>query len=159
MDKRANSKNNLWFSYSSSRRTVIAIVLIVMLGIGTFGFGATASVKAATWQNETAQDVVAAYYYNINAKDYYSAYLLWGRNFQSTHSYSAFAGGFADTVSDDINIHSTSQQANGTTRVDVTLYATEAVAAGTRISTYQGWYIVGPEDGVLKLLSANIWRV
>jgi hypothetical protein len=145
--------------WSMSRRIVIAAVLVVVMGIVAWNFGAAAPVKATPLRHSTAQDVVITYFNDINAKDYYSAYLLWGRDFQSKNSYSAFASGFANTLRDEGNVTGTEQQADGTVRVDVTFYATESVPSGTQISTFQGWYIVGPEDGSLKLLSANIQRV
>lgn len=150
-----NQTNNRLHS-SVFRRTVIAGVLIIALGITAPGFRTEMPVKAVTVQHSTAEDVVSSYYYYINTGQYFAAYQLWGSNFQSTHSYESFADGFANTQHDDLNIFNVTQRTDGTVKVGVTIYATET---GSHISTYQGWYIVGPESGQLKLLSANIQRV
>lgn len=70
------------------------------------------------------------------------------------HSYNDFVHGFANTQHDDIAIQDITQLPDGTTRAGVTLYATETGPSGTQIKTFQGWYILGQEDGTLKLLKA-----
>ena len=50
--------------------------------------------------------VVESYFAAINAQDYAQAWSLGGKNLGG--SYSAFASGFADTVSDNVNVLSTS---------------------------------------------------
>ncbi|HVW41190.1 MAG TPA: zinc ribbon domain-containing protein [Amycolatopsis sp.] len=77
-------------------------------------------------------DVVTAFYDAINARDFPSAWNLGGKNFG--RSYAEFAGGFSNTLYDDITITSVT----GNT-VKVTVFASES---GGVTSTYQGSYTV-----------------
>jgi serine/threonine protein kinase len=106
-----------------------------------------------------AQSVVQSYYGAINQADYQTAYQLWGTNYQRAHPYDQFAAGFATTVYDTITLKSTTQQANGTYSVAVTLVATNKTTTGTTTTTYSGSYTVGQENGTMKLLTANFQQI
>jgi serine/threonine protein kinase len=108
---------------------------------------------------ELARSVVKSYYAAINRADYQSAYQLWGTNYQNSHPYNQFANGFATTVHDTITLNATTQQADGTYSVAVTLVAINKTSTGTVTTTYSGHYIVGLENGQMKLLTANFQQV
>lgn len=99
-----------------------------------------------------AQAVIQRYYDDINATNYQDAYNQWGSNYQSTHSYSSFASGFAQTIHDSITFGAITSLSDGTVQVEVTL---QAVSSGPTTSTFHGYYIVGQENGSWKLLNAN----
>ena len=102
---------------------------------------------------QQAQTLVQHYYDDINNKNYAASYALLGSQMQQNQqSYDQYTAGFADTQQDAITITSTSQQADGTVRVDLTLQATHTDSTQ---QTYQGYYIVGPENGSLKILSGQ----
>jgi len=106
---------------------------------------------------QQAQAVVQQYYNDINNADYQSAYNLWGSSYQSSHSYSSFANGFANTVHDTISFGTITPLPDGTVQVSITLQAVDKNSSGgTTTSTFQGSYNVGQENGSWKLLSANI---
>jgi serine/threonine protein kinase len=116
----------------------------------------TASTPSSQGQ---AQRVVQSYYDAINRADYQSAYQLWGTSYQSSHPYDQFAKGFATTVHDTITIKSTTQQADGTYSVAITLVATDKTSTGTTTTTYTGNYTIGLENGTMKLLTAYFQQV
>ncbi len=108
---------------------------------------------------DQAQAVIQQYYSYINQQDYQDAYNLWGADYQSTHSYSQFASGFANTRRDDLTINSSAQLDDGTVKVVITLYATEDSTTGPVTKTFQGYYIVGIENGNWKLLRASLHQI
>jgi serine/threonine protein kinase len=108
---------------------------------------------------DQAQAMVQQYYSYINQQDYQDAYNLWGADYQSTHSYSQFASGFANTRRDDLTINSSTQLDDGTVKVVITLYATEDSTTGPVTKTFQGYYIVGIENGAWKLLRASLHQI
>jgi serine/threonine-protein kinase len=107
--------------------------------------------------SQQATVVVQNYYDDINNHNYQAAYTLLGSNFQSTHPYNQFASGYANTVHDDLTTGTVTAQSDGTFNVPATVVATEnnTSGQGTHQSTYQGFYIVGQENGTLKILSAQ----
>jgi serine/threonine-protein kinase len=115
----------------------------------------TAATTSAPSTAQQAQTVVQQYYNDINNADYQSAYNLWGTRYQSTQSYNSFASGFANTVHDNVTFGDISPLPDGTVQVRITLQAVERTAAGNATSTFQGYYIVGQENGSWKLLSAS----
>jgi serine/threonine protein kinase len=106
---------------------------------------------------QQAQAVVQQYYDDINNADYQSAYNLWGSSYQSSHSYSSFANGFANTVHDTVSFGTITPLSDGSVQVAITIQAVDNNSSGgTTTSTYQGYYDVGQENGSWKLLSSNI---
>ena len=71
---------------------------------------------------------------------------------QNQQSYNQYKAGIRGHTTNYITITNTTQQADGTVRVDVTLQATHT---DNTQQTYQGYYIVGPENGALKILSGQ----
>jgi serine/threonine protein kinase len=101
---------------------------------------------------QQAQALVQQYYNYINQKDYQDAYNLLGAKLQSNQTYSQFSSGFANTIHDDIAFGTITPNSNGTVQVTLTLTATET--SGT--STYQGYYVVGVENGNLRFVNAQL---
>lgn len=101
---------------------------------------------------QQAQTLVQNYYNDINSKDYQASYNLLGSQMQSQQPYQQYQNGFADTQQDVISFNNSTQQSDGTVRLDVTLQATHTDGTQT---TYQGYYIVGPENNSLKILSGH----
>ena len=106
---------------------------------------------------QQAQTLIQQYYTDINNKDYQDAYNLWKYD-PNRQTYAAFSQGFAHTRHDDINFDNVTTLNDGTAKVSVTLTATEDASSGTgtRTSVYKGYYIVGPQNGALKILSGQL---
>jgi hypothetical protein len=109
---------------------------------------------------QQAQTLIQQYYTDINNKDYQDAYNLWKYD-PNRQTYAAFSQGFSHTQHDDITIDNVTTLSDGTAKVSVTLTATEDVSsgAGTQTSVYKGYYIVGPENGVLKIFLGQLNKV
>ena len=121
--------------------------------------GATTPTANPSGGSVTPQQAVTAvtqYYTHINAKDYQDAYNLWGSSYQSSTSYAAFAQGFNATQQVAAQTGNATTLSDGTVKVPVTVTATDTDVASTTTNTYQGYYIVGQEQGNTKLLSANL---
>ena len=111
--------------------------------------------------SQQAAVVVQNYYDDINSRNYQAAYSLLGSQFQSSHPYAQFSSGYANTVHDNLTAGTVTALSDGTFNVPATVVATEdnVPGPGTHQSTYQGYYIVGQENGTLKILSANFSKV
>jgi hypothetical protein len=107
--------------------------------------------------SQQAAVVVQNYYDDINNHNYQAAYNLLGSQFKSTHPYNQFASGYSNTVHDNLTTGTVTTRSDGTFNVPSTIVATEnnTSGPGTHQSTYQGFYIVGQENGSLKILSAQ----
>ncbi len=105
-----------------------------------------------------AVSLIEQYYADINNKDYSDAYSIWGSAYHKSTSSYQFAKGFDNTKSVSININSegTTILNDGTVRVPLTITSVNTSGSGTVSHTYQGYYIVGMENEVWHLLSANI---
>jgi serine/threonine protein kinase len=108
---------------------------------------------------QQAERVVQRYYNAINQSDYQTAYQQWGAAYQNANPYDQFAKGFANTRHDDVVINSITPLSDGTVKVDFTLFATEQTSSGTTVKEFQGYYIVGQENGSWKLLTASVQQV
>jgi hypothetical protein len=110
--------------------------------------------------DQQAQTLIQQYYTYINNKDYQDAYNLWKYD-PNRQTYAAFSQGFAHTRHDDITFDNATTLNDGTAKVSVTLTATEDASSGTgtQTSVYKGYYIVGPENGALKILSGQLNQV
>lgn len=103
---------------------------------------------------QQAQTLLENYYSDINNKDYQDAYAMLGSQMQAQQqSYTNYASGFSNTQQDNITITNTTQQADGTVRLDVTLNATMTDGS---TQNYTGYYIIGQENGSLKILSGKL---
>ena len=100
---------------------------------------------------ERATRVVQQYYANVNNKNYQGAYSLWkwGAN---APSFATFERGYANTEHDELTIGKTTQLADGTINVPLTIIATERTVSGVQHHTYTGYYIVGQNGGAWKIL-------
>ena len=105
--------------------------------------------------SQLAQAVIRHYFDDINQKNYQDAYQQWGSSYQSQQTYDQFAAGFSNTVRDDISIAQVTEMPDGTVQVQMTITATEQSASGVGTKVFQGYYIVGQENGAWKLLNAN----
>ncbi len=105
--------------------------------------------------------MVQHYYDDINNRDYQAAYSLLGSQFQSSHPYTQFSSGYANTEHDSLTAGTVAALSDGTFNVPAIVVATEdnVPGPGTHQSTYQGYYIVGQENGTFKILSANFSKV
>ena len=119
----------------------------------------TATATPTPFQQATV--VLNHYYDDINSRDYQAAYSLLGSQFQSSQPYNQFASGYAHTEHDSLTAGTVTALSDGTFNVPAIVVATEdnVPGPGTHQSTYQGYYIVGQENGTLKILSANFSKV
>jgi hypothetical protein len=110
---------------------------------------------------QQATIVVQHFYDDINNRDYQAAYSLLGSQFQSSQPYNQFASGYAHTEHDNLTTATVTALSDGTFNVPTTIVATEdnVPGPGTHQSTYQGYYIVGQENGTLKILSGQFTKV
>ncbi|GAC1368340.1 MAG: hypothetical protein NVS2B12_15770 [Ktedonobacteraceae bacterium] len=102
---------------------------------------------------QQAQDTIQHYYDAVNQANYQAAYQLWGNDYQKTHPYNQFAAGYATTQHVDIVFHSIVAQADGSQMVIMTIYAQDKTSSGTKLSAFEGNYIVGQENGAWRLLN------
>jgi len=145
----------------------LLVLLVILGGTGVFvlwqngwlGGGGTPTPTTPSPTQE-ARALVQQYYDDINKRDYHAAYNLWGTDPQHpSPTYDQFASGYANTQHDDITFGTITPNADGTVTVDVTIVATETTTTGTRMSTYQGSYIVGQQNGSWKLLRGSFSKV
>jgi hypothetical protein len=99
-----------------------------------------------------AENFVVSYFHSINLKDYATAYSDLGSNLQQLQSYSNFADGYADTVKDTVTPGKITSQGND---VAVQLHLDAEQADGT-MQRYDGTYVVGIEENVLKIVDATV---
>jgi hypothetical protein len=133
--------------------------VVVLRQNGWLSNGGTPTPPTPT-PSQQAQALVQQYYDDINKRDYQDAYNLWGRDPQHPPpTYDQFASGYANTQHDDITFGPITPNADGTVTVDLTIVATETTSTGSQVSTFQGNYIVGQQDGAWKLLRSNFSKV
>ncbi len=108
---------------------------------------------------QEARATIIQYYSYVNAQDYQDAYNIWGSAYQASQSYSSFAAGYANTIHDSITITSLTQQPDGTVIADVTIQATEQTSSGPVMSTYQGQYDLGIQNGSWKFLNSHFTKI
>jgi hypothetical protein len=136
---------------------VSGTAVVVLWQNGWLGNGGTPTPPTPSQQ---ARALVQQYYDDINKRDYHAAYNLWGRDPQHPPpTYDQFASGYANTQHDDITFGVITPNADGTVTVDLTILATETTSTGTQVSTFQGSYIVGQQDGAWKLLRSSFSKV
>jgi hypothetical protein len=101
----------------------------------------------------TATALVQEFYSDVNARNYGSAYALLSKEWQQQTSFTDFSNGYQNTLKDTLTIEGTQALAGETIQVNVQLQALEQQTDGTQgTSTYIGFYIIGKEDGKLRLL-------
>jgi hypothetical protein len=110
------------------------------------------SVQAVALQGDAVQ-VVRDYIAAINNRQYDAAYALLGAAMRRQNpSPDAFAAGFALTARDDLHVIAAGPDDDQTV---VTIHLTARQRDGARWN-FHGTYTIGPEDGALKILAANI---
>lgn len=125
----------------------------------TPGPGSTPTATATPTPAQEARSVIERYYNDINAKNYQDAYNLWSTAYQNSQTYSAFAAGYANTIQDTITIQSLTEQPDGIVQASVTITANEQTSSGPVVSTYQGTYVIGVENGFWKFLSGHFSKI
>lgn len=109
---------------------------------------------------QQAQAIVTQYYDDVNNKNYEAAYNLWVPGTNPSPTLPDFIKGFQYTLHDDLTITKTAQLNDGTVQVSITIVATEqTTTGGTKQSTYQGYNIVGQQNGVWKIQSGKLSKV
>ena len=105
-----------------------------------------------------AVSLLQQYYADINARDFNDAYNMWDSAYRKSTSSYQFAKGFDYTrsVSIAINAEGVTLLNDGTVKVPLTITSVNTSGSGTVTHTYQGYYIIGVENEVWHLLSANI---
>jgi serine protease Do len=89
--------------------------------------------------------------------DYWSAYELIGGNWKASLPHvEEFAEGYTNTLSTTITETSVYLNDDNTGQVTIKLEALESVDTENRTSTYLLTYVVGYEDGVLKLIGGEV---
>jgi serine/threonine protein kinase len=121
----------------------------------------TATTPPTPTPMQQAQATVQSYFDYINVRDYADAYNLFGSYLKNKQSYNSFASGYAHTEHDDVQFGAITSNSDGTFKVAVTITATEdnSSGGGTHTSVYQGYYVVGTENGQWKLLNASLSKV
>ena len=139
-----------------------ALSFFVLKQSGLLGSNSTSTPpQQAQSVSQQAQSVITQYYNDINQQDYQAAYNLWAATPQHPlPSYKRFAAGYAHTRHDDITFDKITPLANGTVRVSITINASEENTPGTLTQhTYQGYYLVGQQNGVWKILNGNFKKI
>jgi hypothetical protein len=104
-----------------------------------------------------ATAVVRRFYAAINAHDFEAAYSLFDANWQAQQSFADFAGGFADTARDELDIRAVAAAgAPGQYIVTIGLIATHT--DGSR-HEYNGTYTIGGPAGAPRIIAAQIAEV
>ena len=111
--------------------------------------------------SQQAQSLISQYYNDINQQNYQAAYNLWATTPQHPlPPYKRFAAGYAHTRHDDITFDKITPLASGTVRVSITINASEETTSGTLTQhTYQGYYLVGQQNGTWKILNGNFKKI
>ena len=150
---------------------LILLGLLVILGALSWfvlkqsGLLAGNSTSTPTQQaqspSQQAQSLISQYYNDINQQNYQAAYNLWGVTPQHPQQpYKRFVAGYAHTSHDDITFDKITPLANGNVRVSITILASEENTPGTVTQhTYQGFYLVGQQNGVWKILNGYFRKI
>ena len=150
---------------------LILLGLLVILGALSFfvlkqnglldGNSTSTPTQQGQSPSQQAQSVITQYYNDINQQDYQSAYNLWAVTPQHPQQpYKRFVAGYAHTRHDDITFDKITPLANGTVRVSITIIASEENTSGTVTQhTYQGYYLVGQQNGVWKILNGYFRKI
>jgi len=122
-------------------------------------FQKTAMTAPIPTPAQQAQGVIRQYFLDINTGDYKAAYALWGAAFQKGYTYAQFVSGYTKTERDDIQIDSASQLSETLVKVSLSIISTEGTSKGNVMHVYRGYYLVGLENSLWKLLQANFYKV
>lgn len=102
---------------------------------------------------KAAEDTVVGYFHAINVRDFPTAYGHLGSAMQQNQSLADFTTGYAQTKHDTLTITATKPDQSG--QVVVVIYLDAEQTDGS-VRHYHGEYIVGFENGVPKIVDANV---
>jgi serine/threonine protein kinase len=103
--------------------------------------------------SDKAKAVVQLFYDDVNQMDFKDAYSQLSVAYQQQQSYANFEAGYAHTRHDDVTFESTTLLGNGSYQFDVRINASDIDDEGIITNTiYTGHYVVGPDNGALKIL-------
>lgn len=117
--------------------------------------GANTIIQMPTSASSTAETTIQQYYDDVNRQNYQAAYDMWDKQGESLAD---FQKGYSHTKSDTLIFGDVVSQPDGTTKVFVTVIATELISGVTRQSTYKGYYIVGQRGNDWKILNGTLSR-
>lgn len=124
------------------------------VSLGSANAAGGGSIVPTPSPTSPAETTIQHYYNDINNRDYQDAANLW---YPQTASLANFQNGYSHTKHDTLTFGDTVLQADGTTKVLVTVVATELTSSGgTRQSTYKGYYIVGQRGSEWKILNGTL---
>lgn len=106
-------------------------------------------------QAEAATNVVMGYFGSINAKDYQAAYAALGSSLQAGQPYAAFAAGYATTL----KVEPSGILISGSTEQAVVYQVTLSLSATQNdgsVKNYKGTYSLGTENGIWKIVAADV---
>lgn len=124
-------------------------------GSGTTKVGTSAQKLTGTELTEVSKELVKYLYGCITTKDYATAYLLWGIDWKTKTNYDTYKSGFKNTDSVSVETISAVTGSDGAVKVNGTISAKEKVNGTTVTKNYKVTYLVGYENGVLKILDGS----
>ncbi len=142
------------------RGGILVLIALLVLSGGLIGVWTVAThrlgpVPAPVPVHSTpmteAEQVIQAYYTDINERNYQAAFNLLTPKFQSYLGYNNFVNGYANTKHDDINFERATQVSISEVNVVITIHALETRAQGNVIATYHISYIVVRIGGAWKI--------
>lgn len=151
----------------SSSRTIIAaligavaVILAALIPIALANNNSSTQTSVSTptpTLEQSATVLIEQYFSDINNKDYQDAYNIW-KDTTDKPSLPNFEKAYATTLNDAVTVKNATVQNDGTVKVSVTLQATDQLPSGTGTKTnnFTGYYIVGPQNGVLKILYGQL---
>lgn len=147
---------------SAAGAFLVAIVMFILAPVfvpklqsmvnSTPSASVTPTPSATSTPSQQAKALISQFFTDINNRDYQNAYNIWST---PPRPYDQFASGYANTRHDDIFFDNITPLSDGTVSVAITINATEDTSGGTMMSTYQGTYIVGIQNGAWKIFSGK----
>ncbi|MGV3489114.1 MAG: S1C family serine protease [Tuberibacillus sp.] len=121
---------------------------------GADGVSGTSESKDSLTQD--AEYIVNYFYESLAARDYVTAYMLLGSDWQKNTSYEAFRKGYLNTLDLTINDISSKVTDNNRVQVTVIISADEQTDKGEVVTNqYKSTYIVGYENDQLKMIDGR----
>jgi hypothetical protein len=124
-------------------------------GKGTTKVGTLSQKLTGTQLTETCKNIIKGLYYDINNNDYATAYLLWGIDWKLKNSYDSYKSGFKNTIYVNIDSISATEGTDGAVKVDALITAKENNNGAADRRVYKVTYLVGYENGALKILDGS----
>ncbi len=124
-------------------------------GSGTTKVGVSAQKMTGTDLTQMSKELIKYLYGCITTKDYATAYLLWGVDWKTKTNYDTYKSGFKNTESVSVDSVSAVTGSDGAVKVNGTISAKEKVNDTTITKNYKVTYLVGYENGTLKILDGS----